>query len=277
MTEETQKIEGTVQETMLGPLWARATYSKLYPEILNDPKAIEIIEEIDYDFSEVEKFIDKLGMLSLLVRAKSFDEALIKFIDNNPNATIVSIGCGLDTTFYRVDNGNIKWYDLDLPDAIDFRKKYISDTTRSKCISKSVFDYSWFDDVEFYQNKGIFFIAGGFFYYFKEPEVVALLREMSQKFIRGELIFDAGSKLAIRIFNKRFKKKAGVKENSMFFYVQNPLKQISRWSNKIKVVDWFALWDRPKINPEWGKKTIRKIKVANFLKTGKIIQLRFME
>ena len=42
--------KGTVQETMLGPVWARAKFSQKYPELLNDPKAVDIIEHIDHDF-----------------------------------------------------------------------------------------------------------------------------------------------------------------------------------------------------------------------------------
>ena len=57
MTPNEIPFEGTVQETMLGPLWARATYGKLYPKLLNDTKAIEIIRNINYDFSKIEEFL----------------------------------------------------------------------------------------------------------------------------------------------------------------------------------------------------------------------------
>jgi len=40
MTETS--FNGKIEETMLGPLWARAKYSQLYPEFLNDQKAIEV-------------------------------------------------------------------------------------------------------------------------------------------------------------------------------------------------------------------------------------------
>ena len=101
-------ILGGVQETMLGPLWARATYGEIYPDILNDPKAAQIIKEIKYDFSKIQEYLDEWRALGLLVRAKSFDKALINYIANHPDATVVNIGAGLDTTFYRTDNGTIK-------------------------------------------------------------------------------------------------------------------------------------------------------------------------
>ena len=75
MTKKLNLNSGTIEATMLGPLWARATYSKLYPDLLNDPKASKIIKDLDYDFSEVQEFLDEWRGLGLLVRAKSFEIA----------------------------------------------------------------------------------------------------------------------------------------------------------------------------------------------------------
>ncbi|NVM37388.1 MAG: hypothetical protein HWN81_17465, partial [Candidatus Lokiarchaeota archaeon] len=77
MSQDSIPFEGTVQETMLGPLWARAKYSQISPELLDDQKAIEIIKNIDYDFSKIQEYLGEWRGLGLLVRAKSFDEALI--------------------------------------------------------------------------------------------------------------------------------------------------------------------------------------------------------
>jgi O-methyltransferase involved in polyketide biosynthesis len=41
----------------------------------------------------------------------------------------VHIGCGLDTRFDRVDNGQVVWYDLDLPLVIGLRRKLIPETS----------------------------------------------------------------------------------------------------------------------------------------------------
>ena len=39
MAQDSIPFEGTIQETMLGPLWARAKYNQLYPELLDDQKS----------------------------------------------------------------------------------------------------------------------------------------------------------------------------------------------------------------------------------------------
>ncbi len=36
----------------------------------------------------------------------------------------------MDTTFERIDNGRVYWYDLDLPDVIKLRKEFILENDR---------------------------------------------------------------------------------------------------------------------------------------------------
>lgn len=137
-------------------------------------------------------------------------------------------------------------------------------------------DYSWFDDVEFHADKGIFFIAGGFIYYFKEEEISTLFRAMAERFRGGEIIFDAISKLAKIIMNRRVRK-AGAESKPFCFSVGNPMKKFPKWPNKIEVVDWFTIWVRAPRNPNWSKKTIKMINIAERFKTAKIVQVRFLK
>ena len=276
MSRDSIPFEGTIQETMLGPLWARAKYSQIYPELLDDQEAIEINKNINYDFSKVQEYLGEWRGLGLLVRAKSFDEALIQYIEKYPNATVVNIGSGLDTTFYRVDNGTIKWFDLDLPDAIEYRKKYLNESIRNKYVSKSALDYGWFNEVEYSQENGVFFIAGGFIYYFNEEEISSVFNAMAEKFPDGELVFDCISKLAVKVGNRRAKKYFS-KDPVWHLAIGNPVKQISQWSNNIKVIDWFTIWARTQINANWSEKTLKMIRRTERLKTAKIVKLRFIK
>ncbi len=61
----------------------------------------------------------------VIARTIVFDELVRDFIDKNPDCTVVNIACGLDTRFYRMDNGRITWYNLDLPEQIKVRGKML--------------------------------------------------------------------------------------------------------------------------------------------------------
>ncbi len=277
MTKIRLSLKGHLQGTLLGPLWARATFSVKYPELLNDPKASEIIKKIDFDFSRVKDFLSGFLALGLLARAKNFDNALKKYIEKNPYAIVVNIGAGLDTSFSRVDNGKIKWYDLDLPEVIQFRKTIFPESPRSTYISKSAFDYNWFDDIDFNIENGAFFIAGGFMPYFEEEKISALIIAMAERFPGGELVFDASSKYANKIFNRRLEKKVGNKGQYLIFSLDNPIKQLSKWSDKIQVVDWFTLWSRVYRNPQWSNETLKMIEFYERSKAVKIVHVRFLK
>ncbi|MFX1274603.1 MAG: class I SAM-dependent methyltransferase [Promethearchaeota archaeon] len=273
--EEYKEERLSIESTMGGPLWARATYSPTNPDILKDSQASEIIKKIDVDFSVAQEFCGEYLGINFIVRARKFDDAIKRFIKEFPNATVVNIGCGLDTTFSRIDNGTIKWYDLDLPSAIEYRLKLIPETKRSFCISKSMFDYSWFDDIEYDKKNGIFFFAAGVFNYFEENEISKLCIEIANRFPGGELMFDVPSKLGLMILNRRIKK-MGLDGMEMHFGLGSPVRQISKWSDKIKVIEWYTLFDRIPRNLNWEKNTIRLMNLSDKFKIGKYVLLRFL-
>lgn len=122
-----QSLKG-VSKTLLIPLWDRAFETKHPNPIIKDEKAVEIMENIRYDFT---KFDDEWpNQVSIAIRTELLDNATKVFIKNHPQAVIINIGCGLDTRFSRLDNGKIHWYDLDLPEAIHVRKQFFNETDR---------------------------------------------------------------------------------------------------------------------------------------------------
>ena len=148
MVEKLEQNLSGVPETLLVPLWARAVEMKHSNPIVKDDKALEIMEQINYDFGKLDED-DKNWptQVSVVVRTGLLDKAVKVFMDKNPDGFILNIGCGLDTRFYRLDNGSIQWYDLDLPESLQIRKQFFEETDRYKMIPKSVFDYSWINEI----------------------------------------------------------------------------------------------------------------------------------
>lgn len=95
---------GSVQETLLLPLWGRAVETQKIKPLLMDNTAVSIINSIPYDFTRISENIHKITRLAWIARSIYFDNEIKAFIGNFPEATIVNVGCGLDTTFERVDN-----------------------------------------------------------------------------------------------------------------------------------------------------------------------------
>ncbi len=274
--------DNSVQSTLIIPLWGRATQSKLNPNILNDHLSSKILEKLikdyNFDISSIENYyVNKKEYFGLIfcARSRNFENALKNYLKIHPNATVVNLGCGLDTMFFRVDNGSIKWYGIDFPDVIEIRKKYIPENPRLNNIAKSVLDYSWFDDIDFKSEDGIFLIAGGLFMYFSQSDVISLFNTMQERFPGGEIIFDAPSKFGLKISNRKVRKE-GKTEMLWHFYLNNPKKQISKWSKNLKIIEFYRYWSKTPRNRNWAKITLKLMKISDFLKLAYIIHVGFL-
>jgi O-methyltransferase involved in polyketide biosynthesis len=128
------------------PLWARARETEKDNPIVCDTYAKNIVERIDYDFSQIEKGPVADHQSVWAIRAYNFDNILEVFLANNSRAVVVNIGAGLDTTFQRVGEGTVLWINIDLPDVVALRQKLIPDSDREMTIAKSVFDFTWIDE-----------------------------------------------------------------------------------------------------------------------------------
>jgi len=194
------KLDG-VPATMLFPLWGRAQLSKEYSSLFYDAKAIELVERIDYNFSgsdlpfvgmmlDIIRKANLLPMFSLVaLMAKQFDDKIKAYIAEHPHASVVNLGAGLDATFYRVDNGTIHWYDLDLPAAIDVRRQLLPEPDRVTYIAKSLLDPSWCKDIN--TEDGVFIIAEAVFQFFEESEMKQFFSMLADNFPDGEIVFTA--------------------------------------------------------------------------------------
>ena len=195
-----------VSETLLFCLFGRAKLSKEYSSLFYDAKAVELVEKIDYDFSTSDMpfegimfNISRKGNLPSFfgfpaLRAKQFDDKIRTYITEHPHASVVNIGAGLDTTFYRIDNGLIHWYDLDLPAVIEIRTQLLPEPDRTTYIAQSLFDPGWCKDVK-HTEEGVFMVAGGVLPFFEESQVKQFFSLLTDNFHGGEIIFDAPSKL----------------------------------------------------------------------------------
>jgi O-methyltransferase involved in polyketide biosynthesis len=178
---------GIVQQTLFFPLLARAREAERKRPLLRDPKAAELVRELDFDAGT----FDQSAMTFLLVlRAMIFDWWVRQFLAVNPAATVVELGTGLNTRFERTDNGSVHWIDLDLPDTIALRRRYFEDTERRRMIAASLLDEDWLTAVE-QLPRPYFFVADGVLPYLTEAEVAGLLTRIAARFPGALIAFDS--------------------------------------------------------------------------------------
>lgn len=177
-----------ISETLFIPLVARATESARDNPIISDAKSVEILKTMNLE----DKITDggTISTLGILSRTKVIDDEVKRILSLDANTTIINLGAGLDTRITRVDNGLLKWVDLDLPDVIQFRRQFFSEDERIQTISKSVLDTTWTQDVHPYENGRVIIIAEGLLMYFPEEDVSKIFTLLANHFQGADMFFD---------------------------------------------------------------------------------------
>jgi O-methyltransferase involved in polyketide biosynthesis len=231
------KVElGDIQRTLFMPVWARAVETQKNNPILSDKTAVKIIDNVDFDFSQMFQNIPEISQIAWIARCKRFDLIVKDFIKRHPNGTIVNIGCGLDTSYERINNHSVLWYDLDLPDVIELKKKFLNEMNNRKFISSSFLDNKWFDDI-IIKDK-VLFISTGVFVYFEEPVIRKFLINLADRFNDSELFFDVTSPKGVEIANQVIQK-SGLDSRSFFKWGLTDKSIIQSWDSRIYLISTY--------------------------------------
>ena len=232
------KIEkNTVQETLIIPLYSRKLCSRLYPNIYQDETPVQLINEIDYDFSEAEKnsrsLMQRFGALEVAMRQNDLAWEVRDYLKNHPKAAVVNLGCGLDSTGRSCDNGSCKIYNLDFPNVIAVRNELLPADERDENIPCDLNNTKWFEKID--ASGGAIFFASGVFYYFLTEQVKALVQAMADTFPGGVLVYDAANRIAVKMIAKTWLKSAKIKDVCAYFAVSDAKDELSLWDNRLQV------------------------------------------
>jgi O-methyltransferase involved in polyketide biosynthesis len=170
-----------VPETLLGNLGRRAEAARI--GALEDPVAIEVTERLDYDFSAFGR-----GTRLHAVRVSTFDAAVRRFLTAHPAGTVVALGEGLETQFWRVDNGQVRWLTVDVPETMELRHRLLPDGPRQSSRSGSALDLRWLDGLD--PADPVLVTAQGLLPYFRREQVHALIAGIAERLPDSVLVFD---------------------------------------------------------------------------------------
>ena len=232
------KIEkNTVQETLVIPLYSRKLCTELYPNLFQDETAVRLIDQIDYDFSEAGKnsrsLMQRFGSLEVAMRQNDLAFEVRDYLKSHPNAAVVNLGCGLDSTGRSCDNGSCKIYNLDFPDVIAVRNQLLPAGDREENIPCNLNDTEWFTKID--ASEGAIFFASGVFYYFLTEQVRTLVQAMADSFPGGVLVFDAANRTAVKMIAKTWLRSAKIQDVGAYFAVSDAKSEISPWNSRLQV------------------------------------------
>ena len=270
-----QELHGA-DRTLLLPLWARAIETRQPKPLLIDQCASKIIDELSrvdgyrITFAEMERNLGLFYRLSQIFRARCLDDEIRTYIKAHPQATIVNIGAGLDTTFDRVDNGLITWYDLDLPAVMALRRQYLPEGPRRHMVAQSVLDFSWLDQIG-ECSHGLIMVACGVLFFFNEDQIKRLFIAIADRFPGCELAFDTMSRFFLNIANREVLRQSGMDGRATLCWAVSSARHIAGWDSRFQVLDEYSMYSHTPIDPAWDLPCRFRMGFVNFTKGIKIM------
>jgi O-methyltransferase involved in polyketide biosynthesis len=252
MSETPNEGLSGVAETLLMTLYIRAMESQRPDALIKDEKAVALVANMSYDFDRVRQVhMDEEDKVTIILRNLEFDRYTRDFLARHPQAVVVHIGCGLDSRFERVDDGRVEWYDLDFPNVIELRRKFIGDEGgRYHLLGCSALDSAWLDTVSVHRQRPFLFLAEGVFMYFQEAQVKWLVLTLCGRFPGAELVFDAYSPFLVRANNLRL---SITKFGARYHWGIRRGQELESWGDPstslrtggIRLLDEWGYFDRP--------------------------------
>jgi O-methyltransferase involved in polyketide biosynthesis len=260
-----------VAETLMITLYARYVETQRSDSFFQDPKAVEIVERTNYDFAKYAK--GWASQLGVVIRVQEYDRITRQFLKAHPNAVVINLGCGLCTRFTRLDNGSVRWYEIDFPEVIEFRRKFFKESDRHQFISKSILDFSWIDQIQRSVDQPLLILMEGVSPFLSEAENRALVSQICDRLAPAELAFDVlNRKSAKRSIRHDTVSKTGAEFKSGI----DSGKEVETWADGITLKEeifyltQFA--DHPQRLPFWMR-MLSFIMVPRFKNSGRILYL----
>ena len=228
-----------IHETLLLPLWGRASETRKKNRILEDPKSLQIVESLDYDFS---KWEGHSTLINASIRTRIFDNIVDQFLKQHPMGTVVEIGAGLNTRYERLYNGRTQWLELDLPDSMSLRQQFFRNNANRTMMAADILNTDWYESV-LQRPSPYCFVAESVFMHLDNKDVKTAISSIAERFPDAWLIMDTiSSKM--------------VEQQSIHEIIQNvPSQSVFRWccENPREIQAWglnllesYTLLDAPK-------------------------------
>jgi len=193
-----------------------------------------------------------------ILRTAAFDEKVKDFLGRHPEGTVIEIGAGLNTRFERLDNGRVHWFDLDLPDAVELRRRFFSDSERRATLAGSVANPGWLEAVR--RSPGPYcFVAEAVFIYLTEQEVKTALTQIAGNFPGASIAFDTASPAALERGNQDH---AGRKLEAHFTWSCDDPRKIEDWKIGWHLVQSRTLMTAPdalRQRLSWRARTVLRV------------------
>ena len=229
-----EELLSGVEDTLYIPLTARIYASEKFPEFFHDEKALSLKQYIPT--KDINNNTDEYFYMASVCRQQTIDKKIIEFLGKNKQANVVFLGAGLETAYNRINNVTASFYQVDLPDVINTRKRILGNANNESLISGDMFTLDWIKEIDV--NLPTMIVVSGVYQYFHASEIINMITKMKSLIPKGELVFDATDSKGLKLVDK-YVKKTGNTDAQMYFCVDDPQKFANTTGTRLTAVDGF--------------------------------------
>ncbi len=248
--------------------YAKVLDSRVGSSILHDTFAAAAANRIAFDFNALK--VPKGASVTVPLRGQQLDGWTREFLAAHASATVLHLGCGLDSRVFRVDPApTVRWYEVDAPEVIELRRRVYPERHDCLPIGSSLADLRWLDGLP--TDRPVLVVAEGVVMYLTERDGLALFNRITKQFRSGQLIFDAYSSVMVRsLALALYLSKAGV---SLHWAINDPRK-LERQVRRLKLATELPFLPLPELGTRLGHNAIQRW-IARTLMSRSIRHLRY--
>ncbi len=249
-----------VSKTAIASLRSHVMESRRKNPLITDPMAEYCLERFSAlmpDAAGEEIFTRKLSRrltIHFAIRARKYDSIADEFIKKNPHCTVVNLGCGFDTRYWRIDRRGCRYLELDLPEVVGIKRELLGDKLEYEIIGCSVLDPAWIRTVTEAGNRNVLLMAEGLFMYLDKADVVNLFRLFSESFRRSQIALEVvtekyTSGIWKKIVTAKIKQQLGLEAGSSYNFGIKNAAEIETYGAGIKITGEWSYVEDPDIRP----------------------------
>lgn len=255
-----KNILNDVSETALITLRSRVAATQMEHPIIQDEMGAQVLTKFRALIPEetqkrlLDSKVPAMLINHIAIRARKYDLYTKEFLNQNPDGLVVSLGCGLDTRYWRISENDWKYVEVDLPEMVNAKIEILGEQLSYPIYGCSVLDDDWMEKILAIQSENILFIAEGLFMYLPQKDVEELFNKISEKFSRSQIVFEVVIKkyttgIWKKIVENKMKRQLGTAAGSSYQFGVENAAEVETYGKNIKVADEWSYFEDDDINP----------------------------
>lgn len=175
-----------VPEHLFQPLWLRSLESLANNHLVYDPIAASACQRCQIKTSCPSQQVQQKQLLYSSL-THMLDQQIRQFLELHPTAWVINVGAGLDTRFYRLDNGLCHWLELDNTEHLIWRNKLFHRSERYSHQVGSVECEQWLDFIHIPEHTPVMIICEQSLLSCPHPQIARFVQSLARRFEHAQL------------------------------------------------------------------------------------------